>query len=102
MSMLLRKAHVAVVAIAMLFVVCTFAGCSKDGGTWGSPYTADYKVVAPNRGYAVIETTVKGPAAKLAVILTDPQGQSEHTIIEKDQMMSNSCGVLLCAAEITG
>ena len=56
---------------------------------WNSPYNADYKVASwANR--AVIKTTVNGPAAKLAVILTDPNGKSVASIIEKDRMISNS------------
>ena len=57
---------------------------------WGSSYTADYKVVSEGGFDARLKTTVKGPAAKLAVILTDPKGESDTQIIEKESMISNS------------
>lgn len=59
------------------------------GGVFGSPYSVQYKVVSLNDS-AAIEATVKGPAAKLAVILTDPKGESEARIVEKDLMIANS------------
>ncbi len=65
------------------------AASQAVGTVWNSPYSADYKVASwANR--AVIKTTVNGPAAKLAVILTDPNGKSVASIIEKDRMISNS------------
>ena len=57
---------------------------------WGSSYTVDYKVVSEGDSDARLKATVKGPAAKLAVILTDPKGESDTQIIEKECMISNS------------
>ena len=86
-----RQSHSVVLASAISILLAAGAGCSqKDGATWGSPYSVDHKVVSPNGFYAEIETTIKGPAAKLAVVLTDPAGKSDHVIVEKDQMMSNT------------
>ena len=50
----------------------------------------DYKVVSEGDSDARLKATVKGPAAKLAVILTDPKGESDTQIIEKESMISNS------------
>jgi hypothetical protein len=36
-----------------------------------------------------LNVTVKGPAAKLAVIVTSPQGESSSEIINKDDMVTN-------------
>ena len=62
---------------------------------WGSSYTVDYKVVSEGGSDARLKATVKGPAAKLAVILTDPKGESDTQIIEKESMISNSQTVKL-------
>ena len=56
---------------------------------WGSAYTVDYQMASAGGFDASLKTTVKGPAAKLAVILTDPKGESDTQIIEKENMISN-------------
>jgi hypothetical protein len=63
-------------------------------GVFGSPYTADYKIVSEYQSVNV-EVMVRGPAVRLAVILTNPKGESDHIIVEKDQMISNSHTVKL-------
>jgi hypothetical protein len=89
-------AHLVTATTAILFLLGTAPGCSEqDGATWGSSYSVDYKVVSPGGDWAGIEATIKGPAAKLAVVLTDPEGKSEHAIVQKDEMMSNSHSVRL-------
>ena len=57
---------------------------------FSSPYSVDYKIFTDG-----IKVTVKGPAAKLAVILTNPEGKTRIDIIDKDQMISNSHTVTL-------
>jgi hypothetical protein len=100
MNLSLKKGSVvALVTIASMFLN-SVVGCSKrDGGTGliGSPYSANYKI-ATGRQSAILEVTVRGPAAKLAVILTDPQGQSDPTILEKVEMISNSHTVQMSMA----
>ena len=64
-------------------------------GRTGAVHSVDYKVVSLNGAFAVIEATIRGPAAKLAVILTDPQGRSDQRIVGKDEMISNSHTVQL-------
>ena len=56
----------------------------------GSPYSVEYKVVSLNEFHAGVEATVRGPAAKLAVILADPKGESAVQVIAKEDMISNS------------
>jgi GYF domain 2 len=60
----------------------------------GSPYTVDYKVASDSFN-AVLNATIKGPAAKLGVILTDPKGESVSHIVEKDSMINNCQAVQL-------
>jgi len=72
-------------------------------GPFSSPYSVDCEIF-PN-GYsdqhfggwscACLIATVKGPAAKLAVILTDSQGRTRVEVIEKERMIANSERVLL-------
>ena len=78
------KARAAVTAITIGFVISTFSGCSS------SPYSVDYTLDSGGGFYAGLKVTVKGPAAKLAVILTDPKGESETQIITKENMIGNS------------
>ena len=73
-----RQVCGALVAVAILFVV----GCS-------SPYSVDCKL-SGEYGSASICATVKGPAADLAVILTDPKGKTESQTIDKTLMVTNS------------
>jgi hypothetical protein len=56
---------------------------------WGSAYTVDYTVASEGEADARLKATVKGPAAKLAVILTDPRGESATQLIDKEYMISN-------------
>ena len=55
----------------------------------GSPYSVEYKLFA-NRYYGGVQATVKGPAARLAIILTDSKGKSDVKIIEKEHLITNS------------
>jgi hypothetical protein len=75
----------AVIGIAFLLL-----SAGTTGHNWGSSYSVDYTIASPDGFDARFKTTVKGPAAKLAVILTDPKGESDTQIIEKESMISNS------------
>lgn len=87
--------NVLLVSSAMLVIAALTQGCSKENGTTGSSqYSVDYKMLtrdkSPDPNYAGFEVTVKGQAADLAVILTDPKGEvSDVQKIEKDQMITN-------------
>jgi len=100
---------IAIFAIGLMFVVSLLEGngCSRrnNGTNQSSPsdivseagglvhrgsYTVDYKMVTSDNGcLAYMDVTVKGPAAKLAVILVDPYGKPNYKIIEKDDMIVN-------------
>lgn len=76
--------------LAIILVLC--AGWWLLGGLFGARYSADYKVIS--LGYrAGLEVTVKGKAAKLAVILTSPSGESDTEIIESERMITNNATV---------
>ncbi len=87
--------NVLLVGSAMLVIAAITQGCSKgNGAAGGSQYSVDYKMVSrdksPDPCCAGFEVTVKGPAADLAVILTDPKGEvSDVQQIEKNQMITN-------------
>jgi len=49
---------------------------------------------------ACIEATVKGPAEKLALIVTDPLGGVNYEIISKESMIANSSHVLMATGRI--
>jgi hypothetical protein len=76
--------------LAIILVLC--GGWWLLAGLFGPGYEADYKVVSdgtcPN-----LTVTVKGKAAKLAVILTSPSGDSDTAIIESERMITNSATV---------
>ena len=74
--------------VAGIVVAIVLAGGS-GGPTWGSPYSVSYRIVSDGPIDAGVDATVKGPAAKLGVILTDPNGESDTKIIEKEDMISN-------------
>ena len=81
--------------VLILPVSSAFVGCGdKSGAVWNSPYSADYKIVSDS-STILLHVTVKGPAAELAVILTDPKGESDHCVIEKASMITNSQEVRL-------
>ena len=73
-----------------LLVVCLLwkllAATLSATGLLGSGYQVDYKEAA----WGNLEVTVKGKAAKLAVMLTDPEGHTETQIIEENEMITNS------------
>ena len=75
---------------ALVAGVVFLLNAGTTGQSWGSSYTVDYNVVSEEASDARLKATVKGPAAKLAVILTDPQGESNTQIIGKEFMISNS------------
>jgi hypothetical protein len=58
---------------------------------FGSPYSVDYKVGYQNeaRDSLAMEVTVKGPAAQLAVILTNPEGETGVDQTSKEGMITN-------------
>jgi len=86
MKILFGKLFIFAFAFSGIFI---FSGCSgQNGAVWNSPYSAEYKI-ATDGSNVFFETTVKGPAEKLAVILTSPDGKSDVRVIGKDQMMSN-------------
>jgi hypothetical protein len=91
----LKKACVgSVVVMIALMVLGNIAGCSKKdgggGGIFGSPYSVDYKVILLDNSNVGIEATVKGPVAKLEVVLTGPEGVSDTQTIEQSDMVSKS------------
>jgi hypothetical protein len=62
-------------------------------GLLGSGYEAEYK--ESSTYYGAFEITVRGKAAKLAVMLTGPEGHTETKIIEENEMITNSATVPL-------
>ncbi|MCX6723564.1 MAG: hypothetical protein NT155_00105 [Candidatus Staskawiczbacteria bacterium] len=89
----MRKIGLLLFVVAAI-VLCGVAIKSKSGGNngvtmFGSSYSAEYKVTTMSTISAGISVTVKGPAARLAVVLTDPKGESIVQAIEKDAMMAN-------------
>ena len=78
-------------------------GCSHSGGIAsvaeatgmtgaGTPYSIGDCRIAPfgsNEG-ANLYTTVRGPAADIAIIITSPKGDSHSKIIRKEEMITNS------------
>lgn len=89
-----RGAIVAAGAVATGLIVLyllwkLFITTSPVSRLHGSGYQVDYKI-GDNGARAVVKTTVRGPAAKLAVILTDPKGKSRTEVIGKEDMISNS------------
>lgn len=68
------------------------SSCSKSGGTaTSSGYSAEYTL--SESAYGGFDVTVKGPAAKLGVVLTDPDGKSVSKIISAEAMISNSATI---------
>ncbi len=59
---------------------------------WGSPYNVDYKITS-HMGRVFVTTTVRGPCAKLAVILVDPNRVAITEIIPEEKMIIN-CGIV--------
>lgn len=84
MNASLKKTYVITVVATVALVLAGMVGCSNK-----TAYSVDYKIVSDGFN-AGIEATVKGPAAKLAVILTDPKGVADIQTIEKSQMIANS------------
>lgn len=70
-------------------------------GLLGSGYEVDYKEGGYYRA-GWLDITVRGKAAKLAVILTDPHGETETAIIEEDRMITNSAAVSLALRDPPG
>lgn len=97
------------IAVAVVITVLFFAisgpvyqaslGKESTTSIWPSPFQVDYKIDKRTDFCAVIEVTVKGKAAKLAVILTNPEGKSNVEIIESDQMIDNCQTVTLLMDE---
>jgi hypothetical protein len=98
---------VAAVAIVLAFWGCSPSNSTNSGttGIFSSPYSVDCKIVnSPLNRVAdnleivhikVLDTTVIGPAAKLALVLTGPNGKTTVDIIKKDMMMANSYNIKL-------
>jgi hypothetical protein len=79
------------VAFFMVFAIMV---ASKSLSLFASPYRAEYEVIQRNNS-PYMKVTVNGPAAKLAIILTDPSGKSDVETIEPEQMITNSKVVFL-------
>ena len=60
----------------------------------GSGYRAEHRPLIEN-GQPFLEVRVTGKAAKLAVMLTDPQGKTETQVIEENEMITNAKTVRL-------
>lgn len=70
------------------------ANNSKDGGISKGGFSMDYKIVENPGEPPRIAITVKGPATRLAVILTRPNGEASIVeTIRPEQMITNSCTV---------
>lgn len=82
MNVSMTKACTTVAVLVM--IGCAFF--STTGFKKVSQYDVEYKMPVEK---PAIEVRVKGPAAKLAVILTDPSGQPNIEIIKMDAMISN-------------
>ena len=80
-------------AIVFVAVLGNF-GCQKVG-SFVSPFTVDYNLPHNIGGAIFWEVTVKGPAAKLAVIVVSPSGESTIETISEEEMISNSQTVKL-------
>lgn len=104
MNALLKKAcMIAVVVIIALMFLFGVVGCSKKSGAiWGSPYNVDYKIASADNVNAGIEVIVKGPAARLVVTLTDPEGRLMIKIIEKEEMIANCQTVTVPMRDLRG
>ncbi len=88
------------VAIALIFQVSPdekntqVSPDEKNATERSDSFQVDYKVV--DGGYcAGLEAIVRGKAAKLAVILTSPNGESRVEVIESDNMITNCATVKL-------
>jgi hypothetical protein len=82
------------VGAVLAVILVLWGGWWLLGGLFGSGYSAEYNVVS--LGYRPgLEVTVKGKAAKLAVILTSPSGESNTDIIESERMITNNATVKL-------
>ena len=110
---MLKKLCVCVATVIAVVGIIACPGCfkneavslNKDSGTSVSsnPYSVDYKICAglfvEQYGSIVevqpfiMEVTVKGPMAKLAVVLTSSKGKSTSGIIQSDEMISNCATV---------
>jgi hypothetical protein len=77
-------------AVAKSETVADNSATVTKNSLFGNPYSVDYKL-AFVQGGSGIKVTVKGPTARLAVILTDPKGQSNARFIERDEMIVNNC-----------
>jgi len=85
--------------ITSFFLICVIAylmGYFKNEGInslFGNSYSVEYKVGHGEdyykEAYTIVEVTVKGPAASLAVILTNPKGEPIIETIDKGLMLAN-------------
>ena len=105
MNTSLKKAQAVIVVVIALMGTIVLVGCSKkNGASLGSSYSVGYEISKAE--YSVydfgvygsrkvldkagtIKVTVKGPASKLAVILTGLKGEADIIIIEPERMISN-------------
>jgi len=88
-----RKKTVIIVSVVIGFVIlCLSASLmimtGKDGSNLFSPYQVEYKQYKDGC-LPLLEVEIKGPAYKLAVMLTNPEGETEIEIIEKEEMIDN-------------
>ena len=76
--------------IAVIFLVCSL-GCSKEGRSPGAnSYSVEYKITDS----PAIKAVVSGPAVRIAVLLTDPKGETQVRNLEREEMISNRAHVL--------
>ena len=81
------KQPLLVVGAAAGILLLLFLLWELAAGLLGSGYRVDYRIVA--EGSAYLEVRVAGKAAKLAVMLTDPKGETRTEIIEENEMITN-------------
>jgi len=77
---------------AVVFLLKNHGGGSSISvpSLFASPYSVDYRQVSlQSSNQAAFETTIRGPAAQLAVILKGPEGEPEITTISKEDMIAN-------------
>jgi hypothetical protein len=76
--------------LALILVLC--GGWWLLGGLFRSGYDVEYNLVSDGT-FPNLAVRVKGKAAKLAVILTSPNGESDTNIIESERMITNNATV---------
>ena len=83
---------VSLIVIAAIVAVVTFAGCVET-----SSYSVEYSAVAKGH-YGMLNVKLSGPAEDLAIMLTNPEGETDIEYISKKEMIDNfqSVEVRMC------